>query len=165
MFGQPLGITRYIHICSELGTMLHDGDRVTLFVHEPVDPSLLALSSAFDARLVRPKFTNALWENLLLPSASKDIDVLLGPSYTLPLTRRGRSVLVIHSVDEVQPGVLSIWHNLTYSQKYRLSAHRADRVIVNAVSTKKRVHERYGVPESKIDVIWLGGRRRVQADG
>ena len=80
----------------------------------------LNLSSAFSTRIVRPKMTNALWENLLLPRAARDVDVLLGPSYTLPLTFRGRSVVVLHSVDEVQPGVHSLKHRLTYSHKYPL---------------------------------------------
>lgn len=155
--GQRLGVARYIeYLLKYWSTMLEEEDRCTLYVHEPADTALLDLSSAYDARLVRPRLTNALWENLLLPFSARNLDVLFGPSYTLPLAYRGRSVVSIHSVDEVQPGAHSLWHQLTYTQKYRLSCRRADRVIVNAVSTKERVHEAYGVPEAKIDVIWLG---------
>jgi glycosyltransferase involved in cell wall biosynthesis len=157
LYGQRLGVARYIeYLLKYWSTMLDAGDRCTLYVHEPADAELLNLSAAYDARLVRPRLTNALWENLLLPFSARDLDVLFGPSYTLPLAYGGRSVVSIHSVDEVQPGAHTFWHHLTYTQKYRLSAHRADRVIVNAVSTKERVQERYGVPEEKIDVIWLG---------
>lgn len=157
LYGQRLGVARYIeYLLKHWSTMIRPDDRVTLYVHQPADPELLRLSERYDARLVRPKMTYALWENLLLPFAANGVDVLFGPSYTVPLTYRGRSVVVIHSVDEVQPGALPLWHQLTYTQKYRLSAHHADKVIVNAVSTKERVHERYGVPEDKIEVIWLG---------
>lgn len=157
LHGQRLGVARYIeYLLKYWSTMLDEGDRCTLYVHEPADASLLDLSAAYDARLIRPRLTNALWENVLLPFSARQIDVLFGPSYTLPLAYGGRSVVSIHSVDEVQPGAHSLWHHLTYTQKYRLSCHRANRVIVNAESTKDRVRERYGVPDDKIDVIWLG---------
>lgn len=157
LFGQRLGVARYIeYLMKHWSTMLAGEDRVTLYVHEPLPPGALAQSNRFEVRLVRPRLTNALWENLLLPFAARGLDVLFGPSYTLPLTYPGRSVVVIHSVDEVQPGALPLWHQVTYTQKYRLSAHKADRVIVNAVSTGERVQERYGVSADKIDVVWLG---------
>src|SRR5258707_15201578 len=105
LYGQRLGVARYIeYLLKNWNSMIRPDDRVTLYVHEPADPELLALSDRYDARLVRPKLTYALWENLLLPVAARGIDVLFGPSYTVPLTYRGRSVVVIHSVDEVEPG-------------------------------------------------------------
>lgn len=155
--GQRLGVARYIeYLLKYWNGMLCAGDAVTLYVHAPFDTRSLQLSDAFAVRPVRPKLTNAVWENLLLPRNTGGIDVLFGPTYTLPLAYRGRSVVVIHSVDEAQPGAQSRWHRLTASQKYRLSAEAADRVIVNAQSTADRVHEVYRIPREKIDVIWLG---------
>lgn len=157
LFGQRLGVGRYIEYLLKYWTpVLQPADRVTVFVHEPFDPTPLSLSEAFSSRIVRPRMTNALWENLLLPRAARDVDVLFGPSYTLPLTFRGRSVVVLHSVDDAQAGVHSLRHRLTYSQKYRLSARRADKVIVNSQSSVERVRDEYGVPSEKIEVIWLG---------
>ena len=157
LHGQRMGIGRYIeYILRHWGTMLAPDERVTLFLHEPLDTTSLQLTDAFRTTILGPKMTNALWENLLLPRAARDVDVLFGPSYTLPLTYSGRSVVAIHSVDEAEPGAQSLWHSLTYAQKYRLSARRADRVIVNARSIGERVHALYGVPEERIDTIWLG---------
>ena len=155
--GQRLGIGRYIeYLLKHWTTMLRVDERVAVFVHEPFDRSALNLSDAFSARVIRPRLKNAIWENLLLPRAAAGVDVLFGPSYTLPLTYRGRSVVAIHSVDEVQPGALSRWHQLTYSQKYRLSAQHADKVVVNSRSVGDRVRDIYGIPEEKIEVVWLG---------
>jgi glycosyltransferase involved in cell wall biosynthesis len=157
LFGQRLGIGRYIeYMLKHWSTMLAPHDQVDVFVHEPFDRDALQLSSSFSTHVVRPKLTNAVWENLLLPRAARGCDVLFGPSYTLPLAYRGRSVVVIHSVDEAEPGAHSWWHHLTFSQKYRLSALRADTVIVNAHTAKQRAQEYYGVPPEKLEVIWLG---------
>lgn len=157
LHGQRLGIGRYIeYILKHWSTMLASDERVTLFTREPLDLEALGLTRAFTTRILRPPMTNALWENLLLPRAARDVDVLFGPSYTLPLLYRGRSVVAIHSVDEAERGALPPWHLMTYTQKYKLSARRADMVIVNAQSTGERVHAVYGIPEEKIEVIWLG---------
>jgi glycosyltransferase involved in cell wall biosynthesis len=155
--GQRLGIGRYIeYLITHWSMMLGAGDRLIVFTHQPLDRDVLARAPAVVNRVVRPPLTNALWENLLLPRAAGGLDVLFGPSYTIPLMYRGPSVVAIHSVDEAEPGEHSLWHNLTYARKYRLSARRARRVIVNAQSTKERVERVYDIPADKIDVIWLG---------
>ena len=157
LYGQRLGIGRYIeYLLKYWNGMLSPGDRVTVYVHEPLDTSALGLSDAFTSRLVRPKLTNVLWENLLLPSITDDIDVLFGPSYTLPLFYRRPSVVVSHSVDEAQPGAHAWWYRLTRSHKYRLSVRRADKVVATSHSTAERLHTFYGIPWGKLEVIWHG---------
>lgn len=157
LHGQRLGIGRYIeYILKEWNAMLGPADRVTVFTRSPRETSALGLSSAFTTRVLQPAMTNALWENLLLPSAARDIDVLFCPSHTVPLLAGPRCVVAIHNVDEAEPGAVSFWHRMTYSQKYRWSTRRADKVIVNARSTGDRVHTVYGIPREKIEVIWLG---------
>jgi len=157
LYGQRLGIGRYIeYMLKHWNKMLEPTDRVTLFVHEPLDKNYLNLSDAFSVQVIKPKLTNALWENLLLPKYAKGQDVLFGPSYTVPLLYGGRSVVVIHSVDELQNGSHSVWHRFTYEQKYKLSVHKADKVIANSQSTRERVAKRYGISEDKIEPIWLG---------
>lgn len=156
LHGQRYGIGRYIeYLLRHWTAMIEPGDRVTIFTRSPLDMRALGLSPAFTNHVIQPALTNALWENLLLPRAAAATDVLFGPSYTLPLFYRGPSVVTIHSVDEAA-GVHSLWHRLTYTQKYKLSARRATRVITNAASTSERVHATYGIPAGKISTIWLG---------
>ena len=86
LHGQRLGVGRYIeYILKEWNTMLGPADRVTIFTRSPLDMQALGLSSAFTTQILRPAMTNALWENVLLPRAARDVDVLFGPSYTVPL--------------------------------------------------------------------------------
>jgi glycosyltransferase involved in cell wall biosynthesis len=154
--GQRFGIGRYIeYLLKNWNAMLAPDDRVTVFTHEPLDTRSLGLSEAFCNRVIQPALTNALWENVLLPRAAGNVDVLFGPSYTLPLFGRRPSVVTIHSVDEVAD-VHALWPSLIYAQKYRLSARRADMVITNSHSVTKRVCEVYGIPEHKVATIWLG---------
>ncbi len=74
----------------------------------------------------------------------------------MPLHYRGRCVVATHSVNEVQPGAHPWWYNLTYSQRNRLSARRADRVIVPSESTRHHVERIYGVAPGKIDLVVEG---------
>lgn len=149
--GQRLGIGRYIEYLLRYWSPILHGDEVTVFVRESLDLTGTGMS----ARVIRPALTNALWENLLLPRHTKNLDVLFGPSYTLPLRPRCRSVVAIHSVDELH-GTVPWWHRHTYEQKYRWSAKTADRVIANSHYVKQRLVRIYGVPAEKIDVVWLG---------
>jgi glycosyltransferase involved in cell wall biosynthesis len=150
--GQRLGIGRYIeYLLQYWSQMLDRADEVTVFVREP----FTSPGPGISARMIQPAWKNALWENLLLPRHTKGLDVLFGPSYTLPLLPRCRGVVSIHSVDEVA-GACPWWHRFTFEQKYRMSAHASNRVIANSHDVKRRIVQRYGIAEEKIDVVWLG---------
>ena len=154
--GQRLGIGRYVeYLLRHWSPILGPEERVSVFLREANDPGRLGLSAAFAMRMVRPALTNALWENLLLPRHLGEVDVLFGPSHTLPLTARGPSVVAFHNVDEMD-GTLPWWHPYTYGTKYRWSAQKADHVIANSEDVRQRVHAHYGVPLEKITTIWLG---------
>lgn len=155
--GQRLGIGRYIeYMVKYWDEMLTPSERVTLYVQEPLPDDGLKLSDAFSVRQLRPRLTGALWENMLLPRRSADLDVLFGPSYTMPLAYRGRSVVAIHSINEIQPGAHPWRYRLTYTPWYRASALKADRVIVPSQSTSADIQRHYGIAPEKIDVVAEG---------
>ena len=155
--GQRLGIGRYIeYMLKHWNALLEPSDRVIIFVHEPFDRNSLGLSDQFRVEVIKPRLTNAVWENILLPRHLRDIDVLFGPSYTVPVLYRGKTVVAIHSVDHARHGPFSWWHDYSHELKYRLSAKVADLVIVNAHSVKERVERYYDIPAHKIEVVWLG---------
>jgi len=152
--GQRLGIGRYIeYMLKHWNHMLTPSDRVTVYVREPVDIRTLHLSEAFETKVLRPGLKGVLWENLLLPRQEKEMDVLFCPSYTVPLAYRGRCVVATHSVNEVKKGTHPWWYHLTYRQRYRLSAQKADAVVVPLECTKEHVQELYGIAADKIDVV------------
>lgn len=163
MNGPRYGVSRYTeYLIKHWGTMLGSSDAITLYTHSPLHDDFTSCKVPITNKVVRPKLTNALWENLLLSGVTKDIDVLFGPSYTLPLKYQGKSVVSIHSLNEAVDGVHSLLYKLTYSQKYRLSAVRADKVITNSYSTKERIIDYYRIPEDKVEVIWLGADEAFQ---
>jgi glycosyltransferase involved in cell wall biosynthesis len=90
---------------------------------------------------------------LHLPRYASELDVLFGPSYTIPLGFNGRSVVATHSINEVQSGAHPWWYALTYAPIYRWSAKKADRVIVPSSSTKRDLQAHYGIPAEKIVIV------------
>lgn len=155
--GQRLGVGRYIeYLLKYWDQMLMPGDRVTVYVKEPVEPDSLRLSDTFRFQSLGTSLPGVLWEQMILASRAGGIDVLFCPSYTMPLTYRGRCVLANHSVNEVQAGAHPWWYHLTYRQRYRLSALKADVVIVPSETVKDDIQEQYGVPSGKIEVIPQG---------
>jgi glycosyltransferase involved in cell wall biosynthesis len=114
------------------------------------------LSNAFDIRLLTPSLTGILWENVHLPRQASGLDVLFCPSYSAPLGYRGRLVVAIHSVNEIQAGAHPWWYPYTYGGLYRRSAAMADRVIVPTETTKRDLERYYGLPAERMDVVEQG---------
>jgi glycosyltransferase involved in cell wall biosynthesis len=154
--GQPLGVARYIeYLLHHWAGMLAEGERATLYLREPLEPGRLQ-QGAFDVEVVRPKLRGFMWENLRLAPAIRGADVFFGPSYSLPLPYRGRTVVTVHSVNEVQEGTHPWWYPFTYTQIYRASARKADRVIVPSQSVKEDIQEAYGIDADRIAVVAQG---------
>jgi len=155
--GQRLGVGRYIeYMLRYWERFLQPSDSVTIYVREPFDKRTLNLSDAYTVKLLESSLGGVLWEHLALAPRHREMDVLFCPSYTMPLHYRGRCVVATHSVNEVQLGAHPWWYNLTYSQRNRLSARRADRVIVPSESTRHHVERIYGVAPGKIDLVVEG---------
>lgn len=155
--GQRLGIGRYIeYLLKHWSTMLETDERVIVYVREPFDPAPLGLSDAFEVRVLPSRLDGVFWEHAVLAKRWRETDVLFCPSYTIPLHYRGRTVVATHSVNEVQPGTHPWWYHLTYRQRNRLSARRADAVIVPSESAHRHVEELYGVDPAKIDIVAEG---------
>jgi glycosyltransferase involved in cell wall biosynthesis len=155
--GQPLGVARYIeYLLGYWQTMLEPEESVTLFLRAPLEPGRAPQSPAFTTRVVRPKLRGFMWETLRLGPAARSVDVLFGPSYSLPEAYRGKTVVMIHSVNEVQEGTHPWWYPFTYTRIYRSSARAADRVIVPSESVKHDIQAAYGIPAAKIEIVPQG---------
>ena len=155
--GQRLGIGRYIeYLLKHWDTMLHSHERVIVYVREPFDHAGLGLSDAFEVRVLPSRFDGMLWEHLVLARHWRETDVLFCPSYTIPLHYRGRSVVATHSVNEAQPGTHPWWYHLTYRQRNKFSARRADAVIVPSSTARRHVEQLYGVEPEKIEIVAEG---------
>ena len=154
--GQPLGVARYIeYLLGHWAEMFQPGEEATLYVREPLQPGRVP-KGPFSTRVLKPKLRGFMWENVRLAPSIGDVDVFFGPSYSLPLAYRGRSVVTIHSVNEVQEGTHPWWYPYTFTNIYRASARKADRVIVPSQSVKDDIQAAYGVDAAKIDIVPQG---------
>jgi hypothetical protein len=71
-----LGIGRYIEYLLSYWAGHLDSDEITVIVSEPIDLTSFGVTSV----VIRPPFSNALWENFLLPRKTKNLDVMFGPA-------------------------------------------------------------------------------------
>lgn len=155
--GQRFGIGRYLEaLIRDWNGMVTPSESVSLFTRDPVSVEDLHLSSAFSLHQVGPAINGTLWENFVLPRHCSKHDVLFGPSYTVPFTYRGRSVVATHSVNEKLSDAHDWWYRCTHTPLNRMCAKKADRVIVPSLSTKQDVQEYYGINADKIDVVAEG---------
>lgn len=103
----------------------------------------------------------AFWRSIDLPlTLRKDnIDLYHGLSNELPLTIKGvcPTVVTIHDVIWRRcPEDYSAVDRKLYDFKYGRSARIANRIIAISECTKRDIMAEFGIPESKIDVIYQG---------
>lgn len=155
--GKPFGIGRYIeHLLKHWDKQKSTGEEFVLFVPESVDRKDVKLSEAFRYEIVQPNIQGIVWENVILPSRLKQVDVLFGPSYTIPLVSPVPTVVATHSVNEVQSGAHPWWYNYSYRMWYKTCAKRANHVIVPSESAFADVQEQYGIHSDKMHVVREG---------
>ena len=158
--GQRLGVGRYVeYMLKNWGPMLGPGDDLTVYVQEPLDLEHLHLPETCRQKVLKPRLPGLAWENLLLARCHNEIDVLFGPSYTVPITYRSRSVVAIHSLNEAHAHTHPWWYTQTYSRLYRQAARRAQRVIVPSQATKQDLIQIYNIGQDKIDIVAQGADR------
>lgn len=157
LLGKPYGIGRYIeYLLKHWDHIREPGDRFELFVPAPMDPGRIQLSDAFRYHVLKPNVQGIVWENTVIPVGARGIDVLFGPSYTIPLVYDIPTVVATHSVNEAQRGAHPWWYHLTYTQWYRASSRRANRVIVPSESARADVVKWYGANPERIDIVREG---------
>lgn len=107
-------------------------------------------------------FHGSIWRTFGIPNnlRADGVEVFHGLSNELPLNIKSAhipSVVTIHDVIYRRlPYCYKPIDRLIYDYKYGASCRNADRIIAISECTKKDVMEFYGVPESKIDVIYQG---------
>jgi glycosyltransferase involved in cell wall biosynthesis len=141
--------------------MLGPDEEVHAYLREAVPAETIThlnLSPAIKLQVVRPKLHGIIWENVSMALRARHVDVLFGPSYSLPLLAQlsRKRVVATHSVNEAQPGAHPWWYNFTYGKRDQLSALAADAVIVPCQSTADLVTSRYGVSAKKVVIIPQG---------
>src|SRR5262249_28631286 len=99
--GQRLGVGRWLeHMLANWSRMLLPSETLTVFMRDAVEVKGLTLPPGSGFKVMPTRRSEFLWEQTMLPACSKEVDVLFGPSYTLPLAYPGRCVVATHSINE-----------------------------------------------------------------
>ncbi len=100
-----------------------------------------------------------LWFEHRLPRLIKKIkpDIFLSPDGYISLRSDVKSLSVIHDINFLHyPKDLPLFSNLFYNYYFRRYAHKASRLATVSEFSKMDICQNYGVPSSKIDVVYNG---------
>jgi len=103
--------------------------------------------------------SRVLWEQFRLPKfmAQHEIDVIFGPSYSLPLAARRPSAVTIHDLSfELLPDEFAPRERWRRRALARWSVRKANRVFTDTEQMARMVAERYRVSSDRLAVIPLG---------
>lgn len=107
-----------------------------------------------------------IWEDILLPVAARKnkIDLWFSPDFIIPRRLRVKSVITVHDL------IFEEFHDTTqnsaaalFSKKVENSVRRADRIIAVSDFTRRRILERYKLPEEKVIRIYQAADERFHA--
>ncbi|HEY3253888.1 MAG TPA: glycosyltransferase family 1 protein [Polyangiaceae bacterium] len=151
------GVGRYIEcVLAEWAKIQLPFERVTLFTHTPLEQSKITFPlDRFEQRVIGRTLPDPIWEATALRQAAAQVDLLFGPSYTLPLGFRGKCVVTNHGPAQNERFSYQWLRANAYEVLYRASAHRAARVLAASQSVRTRLIDVYGVPSEKITVTYL----------
>jgi glycosyltransferase involved in cell wall biosynthesis len=155
--GQRLGIGRFLeYLLKYWRGLLGPSDSVMLYLRAPLGDGDRWISEAYETKVLGPRLSGVAWETLVLGPRLNGLDVLFCPSYSVPLNYRGRSVVATHSLNEAEPDAHPGWYDWTYGWLYRVSARKADRVIVPSQTVSDDVQRFYHIPADKISIVREG---------
>ncbi len=147
------GIRRYTErLIQGLGAI--DSDNEYVLYGAPPGLELLNLKSNLvvdSARYPGKRY----FDHVYLPRSNDNLDLFHGTNYMAPLVGRFPSVLTVHDLT-VQ--LFPENHPRTRRLRHRVLPHlcrRAARIITDSHNTKKDLLRLFGIPASKVDVVYL----------
>jgi glycosyltransferase involved in cell wall biosynthesis len=154
--GRPTGVGRYL---SELlGAW---GDLPGAAHHEFVlcAPEMVRAPDSLNASVVIAPGRGTYWEQVDLARlvAGAHADVLFAPGYTAPLLGSVPLVVAVHDVSfSAHPEWFSWREGIRRRLITRLAVRKAAKVITISDFSKQEIVRYLGVPQSKVEVIYLG---------
>jgi glycosyltransferase involved in cell wall biosynthesis len=150
------GVGRYLSNIVRCWTPDRVADRfqeINLYTHRPIAGMVESFPASIRQRVLSPPWRMLIWENLRLGPSAAD-EVLYHPSFSIPLIRRGKSVVVIHEVvHEMYPRLFPFSARLFYRRLYRWSGRHATLVISGTEGARQDVADRLALPLEKIRVV------------
>jgi glycosyltransferase involved in cell wall biosynthesis len=156
--GKRTGIARYLLNIVRGWTPERVGGRfeeIGFYCAHDADREELGLPAPVDLRVLTSERPMLVWENTRFARAATE-DVAFHPSYSIPLVRRGRTVVATHDmVAVIHPELFSPNQRRFYNRLYRWSARHATLVITDSRAARDDIVRLWGIPESRIRIVYL----------
>lgn len=138
-------------------------DDVRVYTPQPIDAEVRL--PPFARNIVVPsRLPPALWEQLVLPRAHGSRDVLLCPSYVVPVFATCPTLLIHHGSYEGYARARELfpwWTRLKYRISYPISAHRASLVCTVSEYSRRDMAKFYRLAADRIHVVYDGVDTRL----
>lgn len=142
------------------GELEHPFGEIRVYTPRPLDADIYLPANAVN--VVLPSFLPfAGWEQFVLPKAHGSRNLLLCPSYVIPLVARCPTFLIHHGSYEGYPQAFDWWTRNKARAIYALSARRATAVSTVSEYSKRDMVKFYGVKPDKINVVPEGVDTKV----
>jgi glycosyltransferase involved in cell wall biosynthesis len=138
-------------------------DQMRVYTPEPVDP-VVRLPAIAKNVVVPSPLPVGLWQQCVLPWVHGRRDVLLCPSYVLPVAATCPTLLIHHGSYEgyaEASHVFSRWSRFKARISYPMSARRATTLVTVSEYSRRDMAHFYGLPPERIRVIPEGVDTKV----
>ena len=153
LIGKRSGVGRAIGaILRCMGELEHPFSEIRIYTPQPLYNSVKLPPRAHN--VVLPSLLSpGLWEQFVLLKAHGSKDLLLCPSYVIPLLARCPTFLIHHGSYEGYPQAFSWWTRNKARAIYSLSARRATCVSTVSEHSKRDMVRFYGLRPERIHVV------------
>ncbi len=156
--GESTGVGRFLEgLLGGLSASDFDGEIHLLFQGAPFDHALF-LDNRFRPTFAdRSGLSSVIWEQLVLPGELPELDLLVGPAYSLPPRLECPGVVMIHDLSfEVLPEEFRFRERWRRRILARHAASRARRVLVASREVAGQLEELYSLAPGKIGLVRYG---------
>lgn len=155
------GVARCIEaVLGCMSELDHPFSEIRIYTPEPIPHDVRLPACAVNV-VLRSPLPPGLWEQFTLPRAHGSKDLLLCPSYVVPLTARCPTFLIHHGSYEGYPQAFDWWTLNKARAIYTLSAMRASCVTTVSEYSKKDMIHFYRLRPCRIHVVPEGVETRL----
>jgi glycosyltransferase involved in cell wall biosynthesis len=159
---QRTGVDNYLTSLVSHLARIDRSNRYRLFVNREDRERFDGLPASFAivTASLRPRLVRLLFQQGLLPLASRDLDVLHSPAFLMPVVRgRPRHLLTVHDMTffSMPEHHTALRRSVAFRRAVLASIRRADRITVPTRTVKREILERIpDLPSERVETIGHG---------
>src|SRR5882672_10318533 len=153
LVGKRSGVGRCIEaLLRSMGELDHPFSEIRVYTPAPLGSDVYLPPCAINV-VLGSSLPLSMWEQFVLLKAHGNKDLLLCPSYVIPLLARCPTFLIHHGSYEGYPKAFSWWKLNKARAIYALSAKRATAVTTVSEYSKKDMVRFYGIKPERLQVV------------